>query len=338
MSEGWSELERRLRRDGFLRGPARGEPLGGGVSSDIYLVHAGRRRFVVKRALPQLRVRAHWRSDPVRNRYEQRYLRYVGARLPRAVPRILFGGEDRGYFAMEHLGGGFRTWKADLLAGRCDPRVARQAAAVLARVHASSRGRTEVARRFATVRNFRQLRTDPYLRTAARRHPRLARALRAEAARLEATRRCLVHGDFSPKNILIGPGRLVLLDCEVAWYGDTAFDLAFVLHHLCLKALHHAPREPGIERLFRAFAEVYFARAGWDREEAFALDRRTARLTLMLMLARIDGKSPVEYLAEPARRNLVRRFVSARLPEFGGSLEDLRQAWFSALRAARLSR
>ena len=65
--------------------------------------------------------------------------------------------------------------------------------------------------------------------------------LRAEAERLVTCRSVLVHGDFSPKNLLVSGDRLVIIDCEVAWYGDPAFDLAFLLNHLCLKALYHAP-------------------------------------------------------------------------------------------------
>lgn len=114
-----AELLAVLRRDGVnVTEAAEAVPLTGGVSSDIHLVRDGGRAFVIKRALARLKVTDDWRSDPERNRYEQRYLRYVGAFLPRAVPRVLFGGEDRGYFAMEYLGEGFTNWKAALLAGR----------------------------------------------------------------------------------------------------------------------------------------------------------------------------------------------------------------------------
>ncbi|MGH7995581.1 MAG: phosphotransferase [Opitutaceae bacterium] len=365
------DLLERLRRDGVPLGRrARASPLAGGVSSDILLVRDGRRRFVVKRALAKLRVAQDWRSDPDRNRFEQRYLRYVGALAPGAVPRILFGSEDAGYFAMEHLGAGFRNWKNVLLRGDFDPRPARRAMRLLARIHAASRGRGRIARDFATVRNFRALRTDPYLRTAARLHPRLSACLRREASRLERTRLCLVHGDFSPKNLLVGRGRVVLLDSEVACYGDPAFDVAFLLHHLCLKALYHARESgrnrraaelqaggsptrrapvfvrrgaeavdvPGLERLFDEAATSYFGAnpLGADHRaarETRSLDRRAARLTLMLLLARIDGKSPVDYLTE-AKREFVRRFVSARLPAFDGTLGEVRTAWFAAVARA----
>ena len=330
----WPGLLKMLRQDGVpLGASARADALAGGVSSRIYRVRDRARAFVVKSALAKLRVASDWRSDPGRNRHEQLYLRYVGELFPKNVPRILFASGPHGYFGMEFFGDGFTNWKAALQRGECDPRVARQVMRLLARIHDGSRGRPDLARQFATTRNFRQLRTDPYLRTAGRRHPALAACLKREAARLERTRECLVHGDFSPKNILVGGRRIVLLDCEVAWYGDPAFDVAFLLHHLCLKALLQAPRDRGVAALFDAAVRAYFSEVrGMRRRRAAALDRRSARLLLMLLLARVDGKSPVEYLTAP-KKDFVRRFVSGLLPGFAGPLAEVRERWFAALAA-----
>lgn len=322
-----------LRQDGVaLSATAEAVPLTGGVSSEIYLVRDGGREFVLKRALPRLKVADDWRSDPARNRYEQRYLRHVGAAFPRAVPRLLFGSEPGGYFAMEYLGDGFMNWKTQLLGGACDPRWAGEAMALLAQIHAQSRGQTELARQFDSTSIFHQLRTDPYLLTTGRRHPALAALFAEEATRLERTRECLVHGDFSPKNMLLGADRLVLLDCEVAWYGDPAFDVAFLLNHFCLKALYHAPREPGLRALFATAVTTYFERAQWSKPgAAAALDQRCARLLLMLLLARVDGKSPVEYLGDEDKRTFVRQFVAVALPGFRGSLHEVGALWFARL-------
>ena len=318
-----------LRKDGIsLSDAAVATPLAGGVSSEIYLVRDGDRAFVVKSALAKLKVADDWRSDPVRNRYEQRYLRYVGSILPSAVPRLLFAHEEHGYFGMEYFGEGFVNWKTVLLSGHCDPLRARAAMSLLARSHTASRGQPEVASAFDTTENFHQLRTDPYLLTTALRHPALASIFEEEAARLERTRECLVHGDFSPKNMLLGAGRLVLLDCEVAWYGDPAFDVAFFLNHLCLKALHHAPQAPGFRQLFDTAAETYF---NFSADDAAVIDRRSARLLLMLLLARIDGKSPVEYLRDETKKQFVREFVSRLLPHFQGSLNEIRSLWFQQI-------
>lgn len=322
-----------LRRDGIaLSESAEAVPLAGGVSSEIYLVRDGSRAFVVKRALEKLKVVDDWRSDPVRNRHEQRYLRFVGSFLPQAVPEILSGDEERGYFAMEYFGEGFTNWKDALLRGECDPQRARDAMTLLATVHAESRDRPDLAADFDTTANFHELRTDPYLLTTARRHPALSPFFEEEAARLERTRECLVHGDFSPKNILFGPGRMVLLDCEVAWYGDPAFDVAFLLNHLCLKALHHAPRrQDELRAVFDAAVEAYFKPSLQGAGEAAVLDCRSARLLLMLMLARIDGKSPAEYLCDEQKKNFVREFVSDLLPDFRFSVREVGARWFARL-------
>lgn len=311
--------------------PVEVEALSGGVSSDIHLVRQRGQSFVVKRALEKLRVADEWRADTVRNRYEQRFLRYVATLLPQAVPRILFGREDDGYFGMEYLGGGFAPWKTALLAGHFDPARGREATALLARVHRESRGQAEIARRFDTTDNFHHLRIEPYLLTTGRRHPGLRDDFEAEALRLERTRECLVHGDFSPKNILLGPGRLVLLDCEVAWYGDPAFDVAFLLNHFCLKALHHAPVDPGFAPLFSAAVGGYFDAAGLEPAAAADLDRRAARLLLMLLLARVDGKSPVEYLCSDKKKPFVREFVREILPGYHGTLSELAERWRAQL-------
>ena len=144
---------------------------------------------------------------------------------------------------MELLGPEFASWKQMLLRGEARIADASQAAAMLGAIHAHSAGDSEAERDFDTTANFIQLRIDPYLLTTGKRHSDLRHLFEAEAERLASTRQCLVHGDFSPKNLMVSPARMVLLDCEVAWYGDPAFDLAFLLTHLLLKGIYHAPRQ-----------------------------------------------------------------------------------------------
>jgi aminoglycoside phosphotransferase (APT) family kinase protein len=246
--------------------------------------------------------------------------------MPETVPRIIFANEEHGYFAMEYLGEGFTNWKTALMRAECDPDLARQAMRLLAHIHAVSRGQPSVAREFETTQIFHELRTDPYLLTTARRHPALGSIFEEEAARLERTRECLVHGDFSPKNILFSHQRLVLLDCEVAWYGDPAFDTAFLLNHLCLKALYHAPRIAPFLALFGASTEAYFESVSTSIET----NHRSARLLLMLLLARVDGKSPVEYLNDE-KKQFIRAFVTMLLPTFQGGLDEVGSRWFAEL-------
>ena len=314
-----------LRRDGWVHDPqARLTPLSGGVSSEIYLVEDGGERFVVKRALARLRVKDAWFADVGRNASEQDYLACVGGFLPAAVPRLRFGEPAAGYFGMEYLGEGFANWKQLLLAGVARTEHAGMAGCILGEIHRRTLGREDLRRQFDTTANFHQLRTSPYLLTTGERHPDLQGAFVAEARRLEATRECLVHGDFSPKNILIHGERMVLLDGEVAWYGDPAFDVAFLLNHLFLKGLYHAPHGAVLADMAEEFWRCYRktrVEAGGEPET------RVARLLPLLLLARVDGKSPVEYL-DASRAEFVRRFVRQQLGRGHLELPALTAAWW----------
>jgi aminoglycoside phosphotransferase (APT) family kinase protein len=326
MAENESQILDLLRRHQLVSGQnVLVTPLGGGVSSDVFLIEDEGKRFVVKQALPQLKVRDHWQADVSRNRVEYEFLRYLSRIVPDAAPAVFAVGAD--YFAMEYLGPEYRNWKELLLSGDCQPQHAVRAARILGTLHRVSFGDPELARRFDTTPNFHQLRTDPYLLTTGRRHPALQERFEQEAVRLEKTRECLVHGDYSPKNMLIGNGRTVLLDCEVAWYGDPAFDLAFLINHLFLKSLYHAPLDRGLQEIIGTLIAAYYDER--QMENAGALDSRIARLLLMLLLARIDGKSPVEYLTE-SKQDFVRSFVSSRLsaPMF---LHEVVRDWFAGL-------
>ena len=218
--------------------------------------------FVVKRALARLRVKDVWLANVDRNRSERQFIEYVGRFLPGTVPALRPSPPDRSYFAMEYLGAGFSNWKRMLLKGETHSKDAIQAGDVLGSIHAHSAGDAGAARLFDTTNNFTELRIEPYLLTTGRRHPDLQQRFDAEASRLAATRLALVHGDFSPKNILISSARFVLLDCEVAWYGDPAFDVAFLLTHLLLKSLYHAPARLGFDMLCRHFWNRYSNRTG----------------------------------------------------------------------------
>jgi aminoglycoside phosphotransferase (APT) family kinase protein len=326
-----SEWVRALRRAGLVQSTApRLEALTGGVSSEIILVEDGDQRFVVKRALAKLRVRDDWFADTGRSGVEQSYLRVVGALLPLCVPRVLFADPEAGWFAMEYLGGDFVNWKSQLLNGCAEPSAARRVGEALGAIHRKTWGDAAIASEFATGANFYQLRLEPYLETAARRVPDLAGPLLDEVARLQGSATALVHGDFSPKNILVTPDRLVLLDAEVGWYGDPVFDAAFLLNHLLLKALLHANAPDAMMESARIFWTAYAKALGAKADAGFAA--RTVRLLLCLMLARIYGKSPVEYLPEPLKQRCVVEFVRAHLPCPPRLLADLMAAWREGLR------
>lgn len=319
-----------LRRDGVLRhADATLTPLTDGVSSDIFRIDDGEDTFVVKRALAKLRVKDDWTADIARNRYEYLYIEYVSRFLPQAVPSLRSKDANHGYFAMEFLGPQFTSWKKLLLHGEARMDHALLAATMLGKIHAHSAGDPDAQRQFDTTANFTQLRIDPYLLTTGKRHPDLRGQFETEARRLASTRQCLIHGDFSPKNIMISPSRMVLLDCEVAWYGDPAFDLAFLMTHLLLKGLYHAPRQIGLRDMCGGFWERYIEVAG-NAVESATLQPRVGRLLLMVLLARVDGKSPVEYLND-AQREHVRQFARSGLLAERINLDSIVSEWFARL-------
>jgi Ser/Thr protein kinase RdoA (MazF antagonist) len=311
-----------LRRSGLTTGAGsvRWTPLTGGVSSDLWRVDTPGLTACVKAALPTLRVAATWNAPVDRNAVEVAWLRFAAEHAPQAVPRVLAHDGDAGLFAMEFLDPAQHpVWKAELMAGRVDPASAGKVGDLVGRLAAASThpgSRDALAHRFATDDNFHRLRIEPYLLTTAHRRPEVGNRLRELAERTQTTRKALVHGDVSPKNILLGPHGPVLLDAECAWWGDPAFDVAFCLNHLLLKALVAAPAERSARaRRLSVAAEAwwsgYVGHVSW--ESPTELEARSAALLPALLLARIDGTSPVEYVTAETDRAMVRAFAVERL-------------------------
>jgi hypothetical protein len=309
----------------------RGTPLAGGVSSDIWRIDVPGRSLCVKRALPKLRVGADWFAPVSRNRYEWEWLRLAAGIVPDAVPQPVAHDPELGLFAMEFLPPAeYPLWKRQLLDGHVDVDTAARVGVLLATLQNATAGRADVARAFDSTENFHALRLDPYLLATAARHPDLAATLHDLARRTAAGRIALVHGDVSPKNILVGPRGPVLLDAECAWYGDPAFDIAFCLNHLLLKALLLPQHAAALMQAFDTLAGRYFAAVRF--EAPAALEARAAALLPALALARIDGKSPVEYLVgKPELQDLARRTARPLIVQPAAAMATIARRWRSAL-------
>ena len=305
------------------------EPLAGGVSSDIWKVDLARGPVCVKRALPRLRVAQVWEAPVERNRYERLWMEAANRIVPGCAPAVLAGG-DEGYFAMAYMEpAAYPLWKAELAAGRVDAAFAARTGGALVRIHARTAGRPEIAAQFATDASFHAIRLEPYLLATGRAHPGLAARLEELVQTTAATRLALVHGDVSPKNILIGPSGPVFLDAECAWYGDPAFDLAFCLNHLLLKCLWVPAAREHFLAAFDTFAAAYLEGVEW--ESRVVLEARAAALLPGLLLARVDGKSPVEYLGREAQKDCVRGAAIPLLRSPVARLVEVRAAWRKAL-------
>lgn len=312
--------------------PGRGErvvvrELGGGVSNIVLLVEwpdDPRRRWVAKQSLEKLRVKDDWRSDRERIFREAEAIQALRPVLGDAVPEVIHVDRENYVFIMTAAPVGSVVWKDSLLAGRrSDPQVAHQAGLLLARIINVSRSDRAFQKRFWDGTVFDQLRVDPYYRTTAARHPDVGAQFDDLIGVSWNIDTALVHGDYSPKNMLVRGRNILLIDFEVIHWGDPAFDSGFLLNHLFLKTFH----QPRFADLYmdaaRAFWQTLAGGLGLKPQAASAFERMTLRHLGGLMLARIDGKSPVEYIRDEATKECVRRVAKRILVERPAEIEEV---------------
>lgn len=265
--------------------------LAGGVSAEVRFADSADGPIVIKRALPKLKVAADWFADPARSATEVACLRALAQVLgPGSVPRVVWTDAVHHSFAMERLPDRLVPWKTRLL--RCDVQTAtaRRVGELLGQMHAKTAGRDDLAEDFADISYLMSLRVRPFHHRLAERYPELADAIYDVVDRMLANRQCLVHGDYSPKNLMTDAADVVVLDCEVAHWGDPRFDVAFCLAHLLLKTVHAPSCPDAIAATASTFLDAY------STHGLAIMDAELARATGCLVMARVAGDSPVEYL------------------------------------------
>lgn len=293
--------------------------LGGGVSNRVVRVVADGSRFVLKQPYSNLAVEDDWPADVTRVHNEAAASRAYRGILHSAgtdaitAPEIVFEHETDHVIVSTCAPLGTETWKDELLDGRVDAALARRLGRALGTVHVRTEGDETIRERFADTTPFVQLRIDPYHETVAQRHPDVASAIRAETERVLGINRTLVHGDYSPKNTLVDqstdPATLWIIDFEVAHWGDPAFDVAFMLNHLLIKSVYNQDAQAAYFDAARAFWRAYREATGWAIEEGIV------RELAVLLLARVDGKSPVEYIRTEETAKVLRRLAKRLLEE-----------------------
>jgi 5-methylthioribose kinase len=298
--------------------------LGGGVSNVVLLVERPgqpERSWVIKQSLGKLRVQDDWRADRARIFREAEALQSLRPALgSAALPEVIHVDRDNYLYVMTAAPAGSRPWKELLLARRADSQIARNAGLLLAKVINASCDHAALTAPFWDRTVFDQLRIDPYYRATASRHPELRPQFTDLIATSLEIRTSLVHGDFSPKNLLVRGETIFLIDFEVIHWGDPAFDAAFLINHLVLKAFH------------QPIASQEYLGLVWDfwntlssallPEGRAGLERMTVRHLGGLLLARIDGKSPVEYIQDDATKERVRRAATRILVNAPRTLAD----------------
>jgi hypothetical protein len=330
-----AELQAGLVRLGLVEpGQAvEGDPVAGGVSSDIWRADLPGGPVCVKRALARLRVAATWTVPTNRTGFEAAWLAAAGEVMPEAAcPVIGFAAEERVLVLRWLDPATHPLWKAQLLGGQVQTEVAAELGRRVAVLHAGLSGERDWRGVFDAGDLFQALRLDPYLRVTSERHPRYRAALEELSRRTAATGRTVIHGDVSPKNVLVGPAGPLLVDAECATWGDPAFDLAFCANHLLLKAVCLPRLSPALHEAFDALVASYLAGVSW--EPAGELEGRAASLLPALALARVDGASPVEYLDEQHGRPEVRTWALPLLERPPTRMGEVASGWFPHIDAA----
>ena len=298
--------------------------LAGGVSNRTVLVErSSGEAWVVKQALEKLRVQVDWFSSPERIHREALGIRWLTELAPPGtITPFVFEDHAAHLLAMQAVPQPHQNWKTMLLRGDLDPGHVDQFAVLLGTIHReSARRRDELEPVFGDRGFFENLRLEPYYEYAASQVPESSAFYAALLSETRAISQTIVHGDYSPKNVLVFDGRLILLDHEVIHFGDPGFDLGFALTHLISKAHHLPDSRSGFANAANDFWNRYEETVS-GRAWAYDLQPRAVRHTLACLLARVSGRSTLEYL-DGVERDRQRRIVLELMQTPPVSISDL---------------
>ena len=297
------------------------EPLTGGVASDIAKVTVVDKVYCIKFALAKLRVEADWYAPVERNYAEFRWLQTVNNIIPDRSLKLYGHCAEENGFAMDFISSPESyLFKTALFQGKGQDYQAASIGDLLGHIHNASSHEDFDRSPFHNRDDFHALRLEPYLIHTAGKHPEISENLLDMSDQLYQNQSILIHGDVSPKNIIFDGGLPYLLDAECATMGDPAFDVAFCLNHFILKGLYRPAYQTGYLNLCTAFWHSYKPHINWEHRDK--LEARILSLLPMLMLARVDGKSPVEYFdttqQDTCRKIALRLIIEpkATLPSF----------------------
>ena len=302
-------------------------PIVAGVSSELWRMDVGDKTYCVKRALPRLAVADEWLAPVRRTEEEVRWLRFASTVAPRQVPTVIADDPAAHVAVLSWFDPSrWTNWKTQLLQGLARPAVGTELGELLAKLHSASAQRPELAREFDNMDLLTALRLEPFFVAAMRDNAFVEHRLEEAVHLMQTHRTALIHGDVSPKNVLIHISRPpVLLDAECACWADPAFDVAFLCAHLLLKSAHMSRFRDWYYETTNRVVAAY---------EPAAPEPVSARLILLvpaLILARVDGKSKVEYLKDKVQtkvRNTALHLLEKPPATFGDLVVDWRQAFF----------
>ena len=285
----------------------------GGVSGTAVLVCENGNKMLVKQAMGKLKVRDIWECDPKRIQVEHNALLVYEKIIPDCVPAPISYDEKNYIMIREAVPEDWHMWKEALLDGELNYQVAEKAIRALVTIHNSTAISDEVREQFQDSQFFYSLRINPYIEYVVEKYPFLKNRAQQVIDFLMNQRIALIHGDYSPKNILTRDAQICILDLEVAYFGNPCFDVAFFANHFLLKAVYRKEWGAGYLAMLSYMMKLYFSNVSYM--ESIAVEEQTVQTIGFLFLARVDGKSPVEYLTNENDKELVRKLALTILNE-----------------------
>lgn len=296
-----------------------------GVSSDIWHVKTLDKEYCIKRALRKLTVKEDWFAPIERNNFEANYFKYSKIIIPESFPKIL-GHDSKNYIlAMEWFDNNkYIVWKKKLLNKSISIKDGKRIGKLLGTVHKYYYKKKKFRSIFLNDKTFYDIRIEPYLVFTSKFYPELSRYYKSTINFLKKNQTTVIHGDFSPKNILLGKNYPIILDAETACWGNPIFDLAFFNNHIILKSILNPDIYKGYIKLSKSFLNAYLYYFSFVNNKTYI--KEFVKLQALLILARVDGKSPVEYFTDQhkikARMLATNIILKKKL-----TLESLFQTW-----------
>ena len=296
--------------------------LKGGVSCEVYKAKTIKDIYCIKRALPKLLVKKDWYVKTNRIKYEYLWLKHCKKLLPKNIPKIYKFDEKSKYLILEYLNEKkFLNLKSEFLKGKINHQLINKISKNLSFIHNNSM-KKNIEKNFSpNFRNFYDLRLDAYFNEVKRGHSNLSSFVNNIIKQYKENRITLVHGDMSPKNILFYKNEIKFLDAETSNFGDPVFDVVFFTNHLLIKSIYLPNKKNQFLKAYKNFIDTYISNSNCEDKKFFF--RRCLNMIPLMLIARVDGKSPVEYVTSVKMKNEIRKLSFKLLNKKDISLGNL---------------
>ena len=296
--------------------------LKGGVSSEVYKIKTTNNLYCLKRCLKKLLVKKKWIVDINRVKYEYLWLKHCKNILNNNIPKIFYYDEENKSIVMEYFNSrNFKTLKELYFDKNINQSTLKSISKHLYKIHTNSKSNKIKIEFEGNKKNFYDLRLDAYFNEVGRVYPKYKKYIENINKNYAKNSTTLVHGDFSPKNILIGNRKIIYIDAECSNYGDPVFDLVFFSNHLLIKSIVLNEKKEDFLKGYKTFYNEYLSRI--NRKSLNEFYNRIIKMTPIMLLARIDGKSPVEYIKSKKIKDVIRKKSFKLLNSNINTLEEI---------------